>query len=364
MTSGSSKREFRRSDHSYPKKTLSEGGRSSLPQSPSYTKTTSSNRVDTRPPNELSPNEAMVKLKAHRRSKGLCFKCGEKWNPGHRCPKNVSLNAVKEIWKLLEDQHEASEDCPAGDTDSGDDLMHISVQAIKGTESAKTIRLQGHIAAQQVYMLIDSGSTNTFISEQLAASMPGWTPLHHPIQVRVANGSLIPCNHQLKDQVWAVGGHTFTTTFKIIPLSSYDIILGMDWLQQNSPMQIHWQEKWLKFSKNETVVTLKGMGQSVSVGSPISAKQLTALLREDSILYQILLHPVPEAPPDQPTIPAPISDIISTYADLFQPVAGLPPSRPGDHTIPLLPGAQPSPENRDRKTDQRTIAKRPYPIQH
>jgi hypothetical protein len=77
-------------------------------------------------------------------------------------------------------------------------------------------------------MLVDSGSTNSFISEQLAKSIPGWTALKQPIQVRVANGNIIHCTHQLKQQVWGICGHTFSTTFKIIPLGSYDIILDMD----------------------------------------------------------------------------------------------------------------------------------------
>lgn len=102
VTARSSKREFRRSDNSYSKKVSMDSGRISLPPSPPYTKSTTSNRVDTRPPEDISPTEAMVKLKAYRRSKGLCFKCGEKWNPGHKCPKNMSLNAVEEIWKLFE----------------------------------------------------------------------------------------------------------------------------------------------------------------------------------------------------------------------------------------------------------------------
>jgi len=30
-------------------------------------------------------------------------------------------------------------------------------------------------------------------------------------------------------------------------MESYDLILGMDWLELYSPMQIHWQARWLSF---------------------------------------------------------------------------------------------------------------------
>lgn len=31
-------------------------------------------------------------LKLYRRKNGLCFKCGEKWGPGHKCPNHVSIH--------------------------------------------------------------------------------------------------------------------------------------------------------------------------------------------------------------------------------------------------------------------------------
>ncbi|KAL5651409.1 hypothetical protein ACJX0J_036867 [Zea mays] len=36
-------------------------------------------------------------LKAYRRAKGLCFKCGEKWGHNHRCLTSVLLHFVEEM---------------------------------------------------------------------------------------------------------------------------------------------------------------------------------------------------------------------------------------------------------------------------
>lgn len=33
-----------------------------------------------------TPEDKLSTLKAYRRARGLCFKCGEKWGPGHKCP--------------------------------------------------------------------------------------------------------------------------------------------------------------------------------------------------------------------------------------------------------------------------------------
>jgi hypothetical protein len=96
-------------------------------------------------------------------------------------------------------------------------------------------------------MLLDSGSSNSFISEFVAANVSPWQSLPQPVKVRVANGEVLSCTHELRDQIWGTQGHTFTTTLKIIPLRGYEIILGMDWLEYHSPMKVHWADKWIQF---------------------------------------------------------------------------------------------------------------------
>jgi hypothetical protein len=46
--------------------------------------------------------------------------------------------------------------------DSGDDLMAISLQAVNGIEGTKTIQFRGFVAGQEVFMLVDSGSSHSF----------------------------------------------------------------------------------------------------------------------------------------------------------------------------------------------------------
>jgi hypothetical protein len=43
------------------------------------------------------PEDVLDAIKAYRRAKGLCYKCGVKWNPGHRCAPTVALHVVEKI---------------------------------------------------------------------------------------------------------------------------------------------------------------------------------------------------------------------------------------------------------------------------
>ena len=47
-------------------------------------------------------DDKLSALKNYRKAKGLCFKCGEKWSPGHKC-QTVSLHAMEEVWEFLTD---------------------------------------------------------------------------------------------------------------------------------------------------------------------------------------------------------------------------------------------------------------------
>lgn len=279
-------------------------------------------------------------LKTYRKAKGLCFKCGKKWHPTHKC-QNVSVQAMEEVWPFLSDDSTQTQSTEAEDTEFGDDLMSISVQAVKGTEGNTTIRLRGFIEDQEAYMLVDSGSTHCFISEAAAAKIQGRRALANPVTVRVANGSTLHCTHELPDQVWMIQGVPFKTTFKILPIGTYDAILGMDWLVGNSPMHVHWAKKWLQFQHKGKLLKIQGILSQVQVGSPISSQQLDAMLKQGSVWCCVQLNEVLADQPTKAVIPPEIQDLIDKYSEIFQPILGLPPQRASDHTIPLLIGATP-----------------------
>jgi hypothetical protein len=67
--------------------------------------------------------------------------------------------------------------------------------------------------------------------------------------------------------VWLVQGCSFTTDLKLLPLQSYDMILGLDWLSSFSPMQNHWQQKWIAIPYDGATVVLIGDALDLPVGS-------------------------------------------------------------------------------------------------
>jgi predicted aspartyl protease len=97
----------------------------------------------------------------------------------------------------------------------------------------------GNLCGKEVIILIDSGSTHNFISESLASRWRYWNELQSSMQVRVANGQILTCSHEITVcPIW-ISGYAFKLPLKILPLHCYDVILGIDWLEQHSPMEVN-----------------------------------------------------------------------------------------------------------------------------
>uniref|UniRef100_A0A8R7V7F1 Uncharacterized protein n=1 Tax=Triticum urartu TaxID=4572 RepID=A0A8R7V7F1_TRIUA len=83
-------------------------------------------------------------------------------------------------------------------------------------------------------MLVDSGSSTSFVSQHLLPHLQGVQSMPKSIKVVVANGSELWCTQEVLGRSWFAQGHVFSTNFRLLPLGSYDVIQGMDWLEYHS----------------------------------------------------------------------------------------------------------------------------------
>lgn len=284
-------------------------------------------------------DEKLAALMAYRKAKGLCYKCGLKWGQTHKCPESIPLNVVEELWQMLEISENQS--LSPEDSDSGDDLMAISTQAASGTAGGNTLKLQCHISHLPALVLVDSGSSHNFISGQFANGFPDWIRLSEPIKVRVADGGILLCTHRLENCTWLIQGKQFKTSFNILPLKCYDAILGMQWLEQHSPMEVEWAHKWLSFNHQGKKIKIQGLNPNLSQCLSISWDQFHSLQKKDDIWCVVHLNTVEEDLEPNTELPVQMQDLLHQYEELFAEPSSLPPSRVYGHTIPLLAGTQP-----------------------
>lgn len=135
--------------------------------------------------------------------------------------------------------HSDDSAAPDQDTASVHDaqvLLAVSVAALSGKSSFNAIQFRGKVQGHSASILIDSGSSHTFVSRSFAAKLSGQSPLSQPLTVKIADGQLIQCDSEILQLHWSVQGCDFQSDAKILSLAHFDVIVGMDWLARFSPM--------------------------------------------------------------------------------------------------------------------------------
>lgn len=282
-------------------------------------------------------------VREFRKLNGLCYACGEKFEPGHlaKCVrrKPVQLNAVvteEEPMELTDDvlQKLAQED------EREDHCCRLSFQAVSGTDNEQSMRIRSVVGKHTMLMLVDSGSSSNFISQHMV-HMLGLKVEHcQPVKVKVASGHALDCNTMVKNLEWWSHGHFYHTDMRVLPLGVFDAILGYEWLMEHSPMECDWIDKVLQFKDAGQWVKLygDGAGNNSSIQN-VSVLQVQKWLKGHEVWVMVLLEEVKE---DNSTVQhEDIQALLMEFADLFSIPTQLPPVREFDHHIPLLPGAVP-----------------------
>lgn len=116
-------------------------------------------------------------------------------------------------------------------------------------------------------------------------------------------------------------------------------------------MWVHLRKKVMRFTHNKKRITIQGVQNKAPKCKRVTVSKLKGLLKRDKV-EQMLLVQTPDADmlvavadDEAATIPVEsspeIQAILQEYAHLFKEPTDLPPARSQDHTIPLIPGAQP-----------------------
>jgi hypothetical protein len=83
-------------------------------------------------------------------------------------------------------------------------MMLLSQEASSPKTACSTFKLQGYIQGIPLLIMLDSGSSHSFLNVVHSSSLQGVASLAHPLSVRVANGNVINCTSHLSNAVWSV----------------------------------------------------------------------------------------------------------------------------------------------------------------
>ncbi|XP_044353860.1 uncharacterized protein [Triticum aestivum] len=195
---------------------------------PSAPTASAEDRLGTEAARAGTENNKIPALRSFRRARGLCFKCGERWGKEHTCPSTVQMHVVEELLELFATEETRSEVDQDQSTLDEDNLCTISKQAVDGSSGPEVMQLHAWIQGKEMSLLVDSGSSSSFVDLHMATHLSGVCKLPKACRVKVADGSVLHCDSFIPQFQWSTQGHEFVTDFKLLSLGVYDAILGMD----------------------------------------------------------------------------------------------------------------------------------------
>ena len=204
------------------------------------------------------------------------------------------------------------------------------------------VEVEGKLNQIHISILIDPGAILRYISIDLVEKCK--------LSVEIfANSWLVQLATGAKRKVisfvknCAVTMDQFETSVKlnVLPLGSYDMLIGMDWLEQHRVVLNFFDKTFTCINSDGKLINVKGIPRKTTVRQ-ISALQLKRDVRKGCKAFAVTVI-------DEENInnidKLKLEDIptLMKYLDVFtKEILGLPPKRELDFTIELVPGAVPN----------------------
>jgi hypothetical protein len=130
--------------------------------------------------------------------KGLCYNCDDKYFPGHKCKEQIIFMDISEDISeedvktpLMSESPEITDITPPSDPPRVEPV--ISLNALTGFSTPKTLKLISYIKHRKVIILVDSGSTHNFIHCRIAQETHCYIQDVKHFQIMIANGGSMKC---------------------------------------------------------------------------------------------------------------------------------------------------------------------------
>ncbi|GJU11886.1 putative reverse transcriptase domain-containing protein [Tanacetum coccineum] len=193
-------------------------------------------------------------------------------------------------------------------------------------------------------ILFDTGADRSFISTAFSSLIDiAPTPLENSYDVELADGKIVGIDTIIRGCTLNFLNHPFNIDLMPVELGSFDVIIGMDWLRRchavivcdeklvripygNETLIFHGDESNNGRESRLTIISCSKAQEYMAKGCQIFLAQISAKKEEDKSEGK-QLKDVP---------------IVRDFLEVFpEDLPGLPPARPVEFQIDLIPGAAP-----------------------
>ena len=269
---------------------------------------------------------------------GKCFECGA---TGHRfkdCPQRVSKAHNEKGVSTAEEEPKVKKI----KTSAG--LIPDVIGEQVADESTELCRAWGKIRDQEALIFFDPGARANFISPELASRLgiksEEMGSLHEAGMA--APGHSVPITPIIGKLRLHIQSYVDSEDFYIMPIDGSDVILGMPWCYRVSAV-VDTRNKKVKLThrKKEHHLDVKLKGESIPL---VSASAISKVMKKHLSAYFVFVKEKQEENESNlSTLDKERLDFIKSFQDCFSEAlpGELPPERPEDHGIDLIPASTP-----------------------
>eukprot|EP00253_Pinus_taeda_P019573 PITA_19573 len=260
----------------------------------------SRNQPQLKPPNESRNSESLGKVdnEGTTRPSVQCWGCG---GPHYikNCPHRRNSDQVSQVY-------EAS---TVGDVARSMPRINAALEDRQADYQPTMIEFEGKNFDKTVSVLVDPGATLSYVSPKIVENCKlQLTKFKQPWLVQLAIGAKRQVLAKVSSCSLKIAGQIVTTELNVLPLGSYDMLIGMDWLEKRWSV-INCKTKIISYQDE------RGINKKFKASLSISEHKESAL----------------------GNIP-----VVREFADVLpEEIPGLLPKRNLDFTIELVPGAAP-----------------------
>ena len=183
------------------------------------------NSLKSKPTNESRTSEPPGKLDGEgtARPPVQCWGCG---GPHYvkNCPQRKGTEQVSQI-------HEAS---TVGDVGRSLPRINAALKDRQAEYQPSMVEFEGKISDLIVTVLIDPGATLSYISPKIVEKCKLQTiKFRNPWLVQLAKGAKQRVLAKVDNCPLKIAGQSIKADLNVLPLGSYDVLIGMDWLEKH-----------------------------------------------------------------------------------------------------------------------------------
>jgi hypothetical protein len=200
------------------------------------------------------------------------------------------------------------------------------------------MRLVGKIRICSVIVLIDTGSTHSFIDVNVArrAKLP---VEEGQLAVQVANRDTLPCQGCCKIVLLKMQSCKVLANLFLLTLGGCDVVLGVDWLRSLGTIQWNFADLSMSFFVEEKKLFLQGLRLPNEAIEEEHSLSKVALVEGRGIWLQFL--EISDSLGGA-LVETALQTILNEFKIVFAEPNGLPPPRTHDHQIQLHEAAKPT----------------------